>query len=137
MGVAGDSQRHVGADDLPDGGYQMVLAGADLFHIAGTVQMQIDAVQILQVVAHSVQDGLLDVVKAGLFHHTAAGGVCTDHGHQFNVRVVEHVSQLHVAQCIPAIGDSHVGQVALHIHVFVGFQLKFCNKDLHAFSSSF
>ena len=84
MRITGDRQWQVRTHDLPDGGHQMVLAGTDLFHIAGTVQVQVDTVQIPQVVAHGIQDGLFNIIKAGLFHHAAAGSVCTDYGHQFN-----------------------------------------------------
>ena len=129
--ITGDRQWQVRTHDLPDGGHQMVLAGTDLFHIAGTVQVQVDTVQIPQVVAHGIQDGLFNIIKAGLFHHAAAGSVCTDHGHQFNVWVIEYVAHLHMAQGVTSVGKGHVGQVALHVYMLIGFQLKFCNKDLH------
>ena len=61
MGVAADRDGQMRPDDLANRRQDMVLAGADLLYRAGTVEMEIDAVQL------GAEEAGLDIIRMSPF----------------------------------------------------------------------
>lgn len=67
MGVAADRDGQMQPDDLANRRQDMVLAGADLLYLAGTVEMEIDAVQLGLMFAHCAEEAGLDIIRMSPF----------------------------------------------------------------------
>lgn len=67
MGVAADRDGQMRPDDLANRRQDMVLAGADLLYRAGTVEMEIDAVQLGLMFPHCAEEAGLNIIRMSPF----------------------------------------------------------------------
>ena len=137
VGVAGHYNGHIRTHQLAYFLQNVMVAGADVLHLAGTVQMQEHAVQRAEVCADIVQQAVLDVIKGVAGDHTARKAIGIDRGYHFDAGIREHGAHVHLRNGVLAKPQviifpiSFVGDVG----VGLGHKLRHQNFSAHSRSS--
>ena len=65
MRIAGHRDWQIRADQLADGQQDMMIARTDFLYFTGAVQMQINTVQLMEMLADSIQKQRFNIIKGG------------------------------------------------------------------------
>ena len=87
MGVAADRDGQMRPDDLANRLQDMVLAGAEAFHLAGAVEHQIDAVDLILMLPDCVHESGLDIIERLLLDDTRGTGCRIDRRDHFDAGI--------------------------------------------------
>ena len=112
-----------------------MVAGADVLHLAGTVQMQEHAVQRAEVCADIVQQAVLDVIKGVAGDHTARKAIGVDRGYHFDAGIREHGAHVHLRNGVLAKPQVIIFQIGFVGDVGVGLGHKLRHQNSFAHSS--
>ena len=118
VGVAADRDGQMRPDDLANRRQDMALAGADLLYLAGTVEMEIDAVQLGLMFPHCAEEAGLDIIERLLLDDTRGTGCRIDRGDHFDAGIGKNVLHLHLVDAVLTNCDHIIGDVVFQRHIW-------------------
>ena len=129
--VASNVDRHIGADPLADLCQDMVLAGAEAFHLAGTMQHHINTVDLVQVLFHRPDKAGLDVVKGVTLDDAGGSGHRVDCGDHLDARLCKNIADVHLAHTFLAKCDVIGRDLIFAGNIFFGLRDKLADQHFH------
>ena len=107
--ITDHSDRQIRAGYFTDCFQDVMITGADLLDFAGTVQKQINPVDLLQVRPDRIRETAFDVIKRVFRDHAVAAGVSVNRADRFNSGRGIDVRHVHLAQTV--LAEGHVVMV--------------------------
>jgi len=121
----------LGASALMANMADVVVAGTNALHLAGTVQHQEHTIDLVDVLFDRPHEARFDVIKGIFFDHARSTGIRHHRGDQFKTGLLKHIGHM---QCLNAvITKKHlvIADLAFLRDVRIGLRDKFADQDFH------
>ena len=131
VGVTHHKDGQVRPYHLADLSQNVVVAGTNALHLAGTVQHQEHTIDLVDVLFDRPHEARFDVIKGIFFDHARSTGIRHHRGDQFKTGLLKHIGHM---QCLNAvITKKHlvIADLAFLRDVRIGLRDKFADQDFH------
>ena len=124
MRITGYGDRQIRAGQPADRGQDVMIPGTQTLHLAGTVQMQINAVDLMEMFLHRADKQRFDVIEGFARDHAGGPGAGIHGRNHVDPGGLEYLTDPQLADTVVAEAEIVAADLVFPRHVGVGFSCK-------------